>query len=642
VVETLEDRTVPTAPGLSLLDALQGNLPVNGVPPVGTCYWINPAGGDWDDPTNWSTGSVPDQTDRAVIDLGNIRVTHSQSSSDRVMSLYCTADLALTAGTLALTDDSVVESLTLAGGTLRASKDVSIVDHFLWSSGELTGGGEYTVYGRMDLAGAGTLLLDAATLTNAGSAVWTSGRVDTSSSASFQNLAGATFTDVAAAQWTPSFVNNGTVTVAVPGGTASFGTFTNSGALLLQSGTFAAALYTQTAGLTDVDGGVLSSASTVQLLGGSLQGPGTVSAALQNSATVQVSGGTIRVTGDYAQSATGLLDVNAGGRLVAGGTAYLYGSLHVTGAHVGTTTVVEAGEVVGAFANVQVDAPPNTRVQVIYNDANVTIVVTPVVVIIAPDPGSGSNGGSQPGGGSNTGSSSSNQQATGPTKPAETTVTNLPGTTSAFVDASVDQLVRPGQFTATLPYLHMTGDASHDFDALASRPSETARPTNEAVGPKLTFSRPDGTDEIDLLDRLVLLADVDISITDDSAVSGELARAQFTGRVDVLPQRGSAVASVATVATVATLLGDDTAAEAAGTAEVELNHLLMNPLSMLCSPNAPIAPPPPALTAAPQPSTTDLEQKPSLGRLQSLILLPLLGLGAFQVRRWRKRSTTME
>ncbi|HLN29982.1 MAG TPA: hypothetical protein VK395_19730, partial [Gemmataceae bacterium] len=57
--------------------------------------WINPAGGDWDTPGNWSTGQVPGATDDAVINYSNITVTHNTSSSDAVNSITSEAALTL-------------------------------------------------------------------------------------------------------------------------------------------------------------------------------------------------------------------------------------------------------------------------------------------------------------------------------------------------------------------------------------------------------------------------------------------------------------------------------------------------------------------------------------------------------------------
>src|SRR5438445_7263480 len=77
-LEALEDRTVPA-----------------------TITWVNPAGGDWGTPSNWSGGTVPGAADDAVINLGanDFTVTHS-AGFDRVWRLTCQASLTLSGGSL--------------------------------------------------------------------------------------------------------------------------------------------------------------------------------------------------------------------------------------------------------------------------------------------------------------------------------------------------------------------------------------------------------------------------------------------------------------------------------------------------------------------------------------------------------------
>src|ERR1022692_4059702 len=67
LVEPLEDRTLPTV------------------------TWINPAGGDWDTGTNWSTGVRPAATDDVVISQA-VTITHASAIADSINSL--TANLA--------------------------------------------------------------------------------------------------------------------------------------------------------------------------------------------------------------------------------------------------------------------------------------------------------------------------------------------------------------------------------------------------------------------------------------------------------------------------------------------------------------------------------------------------------------------
>ncbi len=55
--------------------------------------WINPAGGDWDTGSNWSTGSVPGASDDVTLDLSpGITVTHSQDDADSVNTLTLARD----------------------------------------------------------------------------------------------------------------------------------------------------------------------------------------------------------------------------------------------------------------------------------------------------------------------------------------------------------------------------------------------------------------------------------------------------------------------------------------------------------------------------------------------------------------------
>jgi len=53
--------------------------------------WINPAGGDWDTPANWSNG-VPTASQDAVIDVaGNVTITHSSDTTHSVHSITACA-----------------------------------------------------------------------------------------------------------------------------------------------------------------------------------------------------------------------------------------------------------------------------------------------------------------------------------------------------------------------------------------------------------------------------------------------------------------------------------------------------------------------------------------------------------------------
>src|SRR5262249_10696786 len=81
--------------------------------------WINPSGGDWATPGNWSTGPLPGPGDDVVIDISaNITITHS-SGTDSIHSLTSRDALALSGGTLSIAASSKIgNTFTLTGGTL--------------------------------------------------------------------------------------------------------------------------------------------------------------------------------------------------------------------------------------------------------------------------------------------------------------------------------------------------------------------------------------------------------------------------------------------------------------------------------------------------------------------------------------------
>ncbi|HEU5203704.1 MAG TPA: Ig-like domain-containing protein, partial [Candidatus Limnocylindrales bacterium] len=86
--------------------------------------WINPAGGFWDDPANWSGGVLPGPDDNVLIDVpGDVTITH-RTGLTVINRLISRESLALTGGTLDVTTTLQVDgAFTLAfsgtGTTLR-------------------------------------------------------------------------------------------------------------------------------------------------------------------------------------------------------------------------------------------------------------------------------------------------------------------------------------------------------------------------------------------------------------------------------------------------------------------------------------------------------------------------------------------
>jgi hypothetical protein len=111
--------------------------------------WINPAGGNWDTPSNWNTGALPGAGDDVIIPVLNngASVTHSQNVTDTIKSLTASSTLALSGGTLDLSGAipgttgsmSDTSSITLAGGTLANATVATGTDITATDNSTLTG-----------------------------------------------------------------------------------------------------------------------------------------------------------------------------------------------------------------------------------------------------------------------------------------------------------------------------------------------------------------------------------------------------------------------------------------------------------------------------------------------------------------------
>jgi hypothetical protein len=125
---------------------------------LSTVTWNNASGGDWDTPSNWSTGVLPGPSDDVVINQSGITVTHNTSASDTVDSVSCAANLNVSSGSLAINTTSsaqptstVSEQFNLSGASLQ----------LLAGSLSLIGGG--TVSGSVTGAAGTTLEFDGPT-----------------------------------------------------------------------------------------------------------------------------------------------------------------------------------------------------------------------------------------------------------------------------------------------------------------------------------------------------------------------------------------------------------------------------------------------------------------------------------------------
>jgi hypothetical protein len=160
------------------------------------------------------------------------------------------------------------------------------------------------------------------------------------------------------------------------------GAFANAGVIVLDA---ASALtvqggFTQTAGYTALGGGTLTASGAVSVQGGGLGGPGVVNANLVNAGEVDVNG-LLVVTGDFTQTAAGVLYVQIGGRtagvdydqLAVAGRATLNGTLAVALVNDfvpmpgDTFTVLTFGSLAGTFPVVTLFTP-------VYGSNDLTLV----------------------------------------------------------------------------------------------------------------------------------------------------------------------------------------------------------------------------------------------------------------------------
>jgi fibronectin-binding autotransporter adhesin len=239
------------------------------------------------------------------------------------------------AGSLTVGDGS---TLTVSGAYMQAGT-LSISDS---GTVDLLGGGS----ANGNLNNAGTLIIDVGSTFTVTDPVALSGTVNVQSGAMLTLADGSsnsgTLNVLGTVTANGDLSNSGSMSIA--GTVAVSADFSNGGSVdLLNGGSFTTGGgYTQMDGSTTLSNATLSASGLVDIQGGTLSGSGTINASLQNAAVIQVgqSGapGSLTVTGDYTQTASGVLDIDIGGyipgtnydQLAIGGQATLDGTLNVT------------------------------------------------------------------------------------------------------------------------------------------------------------------------------------------------------------------------------------------------------------------------------------------------------------------------
>jgi hypothetical protein len=286
----------------------------------------------------------------------------------------------ITGGTANFISSATVPNLELvSGGTLTGTGTLT-ANNFLWSGGTHSGSGSTLVNGTLQLSGSNTKVWDRRTLQTSGSTIWSgSGYLFGYNGATWNNTATGTIdlqsdADFYHQSGTTSIFNNaGTLTKSVGSSADSSdisAIFNNTGTVNLQQGTLSFANgYTQTAGSTLLSGGRLTSNTAIALQGGSLSGFGTITGNVFNASQINpgLSTGILNISGNYTQAATGVLNIELGGRtagttfdqLNITGSAALNGTLNISllngfTPNLGDTfQILHADSLSGSFTNVQ-------------------------------------------------------------------------------------------------------------------------------------------------------------------------------------------------------------------------------------------------------------------------------------------------
>jgi hypothetical protein len=279
-----------------------------------TVTWINPSGGDWDNPANWQDDQgvyrVPGPNDQAIIDIAGqnaFTVTHSSSAADSAYGLTSQDAVNISAGSLAVSNDSAINNaLILSNATLSGAGNLTVSGQFTWANGTLGGPGTLTAHGGLSISG-GSNTLSGLRLVNQGTAAWDASQVRAGGGAVFENQGTVLVQDGASLfepTGTPSatFQNDAGAVVRKQGSSESglAVPWTGSGAIDVQGGTLDVG---GRDGGTSSYGGPISGAAGTTLLfqdgvsGGGSGGGGTVSGAVNTAGSLWFFSGSYEVTG---------------------------------------------------------------------------------------------------------------------------------------------------------------------------------------------------------------------------------------------------------------------------------------------------------------------------------------------------------
>jgi len=276
------------------------------------------------------------------------------------------ASLTISVGTINVNSVGAANAtaLVFSSGTLGGTGTIGISGLTTWTGGAMTGAGVTTTNGGISFSGSAVKdLTTSRTLNTAGTTTWAgigpihagsgavinnSGTWDCQSDATMSNVFGGT----------SAFNNSGSGTFkksAGAGATAVSIPFNNAGSVQGLAGALNFTTgYIQTAGSTILNGGAISSTTTMDIQGGSLSGVGTVTANVTSAGQVApgLSPGILGISGNYTQSSPGAFSVEIGG--VTPGVQY--DQLTVTGTGVATMAGTLNVSLISGFTPVDGDS----------------------------------------------------------------------------------------------------------------------------------------------------------------------------------------------------------------------------------------------------------------------------------------------
>jgi len=311
------------------------------------------------------------------------------------------------------TTPSSAASLTLSGALFGGTGTLNVTGTTSWTGGNMIETATTNANGLLSISGAsGKALGNGHTLNSNFAAIWTgSGNIGMDGGA--LNIAVGTTFDVQNDQsfvWTgnaPAINNAGTFQKSAGTGTTTAGTpnlaFNNTGTVQSLSGTIDfSGSYTQTAGVTRLNGGAISkTGGTMSIQGGTVEGFGTLTGNVNNSGgtlSPGLSPGQLNETGAYTQGASGAFKTEIGGltvgtqydRAAISGAATLAGALNIIlingyEPNIGDMfTVMTFGSRSGDFTTVTGASIPNGKL--FQKNISGTNVILEVVAAPTPTP----------------------------------------------------------------------------------------------------------------------------------------------------------------------------------------------------------------------------------------------------------------